>query len=185
VEDLSDISKIEDGRLVIHPAPLDLERIVRETVNSLVSTIEEKGLRIEIALAPDIPAVLGDPQRVGQIFTNLVSNACRYTPAGGQITIASNRVNGTAEMIVQDTGIGIREDDLERIFERFYRSDDPLVQEHSGTGLGLAIAKSLVELHGGQLWVKSKVGEGSSFGFTLPVAGGDTTDRLGEGTDEL
>jgi signal transduction histidine kinase len=181
VEDLSDISKLEDGRLVIHPAPLDLGRIVQETVNSLVSTIEEKGLRVEVSLAPDTAMVMGDPQRVGQILTNLVSNACRYTPAGGQITIASHRANGAAEMTVQDTGIGICEEDLERIFERFYRSDDPLVQEHPGTGLGLAIARSLVELHGGQLWVKSTVGKGSSFGFTLPLALSDTADQPGEG----
>jgi two-component system phosphate regulon sensor histidine kinase PhoR len=172
VSDLSDVSKIDDGRLAIHPEPLRLQAAVEETVDSLSSVIEEKGLRIDTVLDPETNVVLGDPQRVVQILTNLVSNACRYTPVGGQIKITSSRVNGSAEMTVRDTGIGIRPEELEHIFERFYRSDDPLVQEQSGTGLGLAITKSLVELHGGRLWVDSKVGQGSTFGFTLPLAEG-------------
>ncbi len=170
VGDLSDVSKIDDGRLTIYPEPLDLQEAVEETLKSLAGPLSEKELQVSVSLDAETQTVLGDPQRVVQILTNLVSNACRYTTVGGQISIAAHRINGSAEMTVEDTGIGIRRDELDRIFERFYRSDDPLVRDQSGTGLGLAITKSLVELHGGQLWVKSEVGKGSKFGFTLPLA---------------
>jgi signal transduction histidine kinase len=170
VADLSDVAKIDDGRLTIDPEPVDLQEAVEETVRSLSSSLDEKELQLDVRLSPGATLALGDPQRVVQILTNLVSNACRYTTVGGQITIASGPINGSVEMTVADTGIGIRKDELDRIFERFYRSDDPLVRDQAGTGLGLAITKSLVELHGGQLWVKSEVGKGSIFGFTLPAA---------------
>lgn len=170
VADLSDISRIEDGRLTIHPEPLDLSVAVAETVNSLSDIIEEKGLQLQVTLEAEATMVQGDPQRVAQILTNLVSNACRYTSVGSKITISASRADGSAELTVQDTGIGIHEDELDRIFERFYRSSDPLVQAHSGTGLGLAITKSLVELHGSHLWVDSILGKGSTFGFSLPLA---------------
>jgi signal transduction histidine kinase len=176
VADLSDVSKIEDGRLTLHPEPLDLSVAITETVNSLSGMIDEKGLHLDIALAPEAVIVQGDPQRIVQILTNLVGNACRYTPAGGQITISADKVDGRAEVAVRDTGIGIDEDELEHIFERFYRSSDPRVQEHSGTGLGLAITKSLVELHGSHLWVSSSLGKGSTFGFALLLAEPD--DRV-------
>jgi signal transduction histidine kinase len=180
VSDLSDVNRIDDGRLRIHPQPVDLRQAVEETVNSLVSVIEEKGLQANIALdrlASGTATVLGDPQRVVQILTNLVSNACRYTPVGGQITISASQVDRSVEITVRDTGIGISREDLAHIFERFYRSGHPLVQEHPGTGLGLAITRSLVELHGSNLWVDSEVGKGSTFGFSLPVAEGQEHDE--------
>lgn len=169
VDDLADISQIEDGRLALHPEPLKLELAVDETVNSLSNVIEEKELQVTVSLAPETAIVHGDPQRVMQILINLVSNACRYTPVGGQITISSTQVNGSAETTIHDTGVGIREDELEHIFDRFYRSGDPMVRSQPGTGLGLSITKSLVELHGGHLWVESEVGKGSTFSFTLPM----------------
>jgi signal transduction histidine kinase len=178
VGDLSDVSEIEDGRLTLHQEPLDLGVAITETVNSLSGIIEEKGLQLDVALAPEATVVQGDPQRVVQILTNLVGNACQYTPVGGQITIGADKIDGHAELTVRDTGIGIHEDELERIFERFYRSSDPLVQEHSGTGLGLAITKSLVELHGSHLWVSSILGKGSIFGFALRLAQPDDRVRL-------
>jgi signal transduction histidine kinase len=156
--------------LALEPQPIDLGRAVEETINSHSWLIEEKGLQIQVKALPGMPRVLGDPERVEQILTNLVSNACRYTPVGGQITIIANCRDRVVETIICDTGIGIQKHDLEHIFERFFRSDDPLVREQPGTGLGLSIAKSLVELHGGQMWVKSQVTKGSEFGFTLPAA---------------
>ena len=170
VADLSDVSKIEDGRLSIRREIVDLRQAVDEMVRSLANLVVEKDLELDINLAPDALRVQGDPQRVAQILSNLVGNACRYTPRGGQVSIASRRTDDFVETTVSDTGIGIREDELERIFERFYRSDDSRVRDQSGTGLGLAISRSLVELHGGRLWVKSQIGEGSTFGFTLPQA---------------
>jgi signal transduction histidine kinase len=177
VADLSDLSQIADGLLAVHPEPVDLREAAEETVGLFSGTIEEKGLQVEIDLSPGAEYVLGDAQRVVQILTNLVGNACRYTPAGGQIRIASYPADGLVEMTVQDTGIGIRQEDLDRIFDRFFRSDDPLVQEQPGMGLGLAIARSLVELHGSELWVKSQVGSGSTFGFHLPGVEADYGQR--------
>lgn len=176
VADLSDISRIDDGRLAIQPQALDLGKAIEETINSYSGLIEEKGLQIQVQVHPGTHSVLGDPQRVEQILTNLVSNACRYTPVGGEITITTKCRHGLVETIISDTGIGIQRQELEQIFERFFRSDDPLVREQPGTGLGLFIAKSLVELHGGEIWVKSQVGKGSEFGFTLPAAE-DTDER--------
>jgi signal transduction histidine kinase len=171
VGDLADISRIEDGRLTIRPEPLDLDQAVAETVSGLADVIEEKGLQVAVSMPAGDCMVQGDPQRLVQILTNLISNACRYTPAGGQIEIVAQVADGAVEIQVSDTGIGIEPGELDRIFERFYRSQDPLVQAQSGTGLGLAITKSLVELHGSRLWVDSVVGEGSTFGFSLPLAG--------------
>ncbi|HFD39909.1 MAG TPA: GAF domain-containing protein, partial [Anaerolineae bacterium] len=159
VADLSDVARIEDGRLTIHPEPLRLRDVVQGTVTSLSSMVEEKGLRLAVNLDPEDAIVLGDEQRVGQILTNLLTNACRYTPAGGRITVTAQRMDGVVEITVRDTGIGIRADELGRIFDRFYRSDHPFVREQAGTGLGLAITKSLVEMHGSRLWVKSRVGQ--------------------------
>jgi signal transduction histidine kinase len=169
VTDLAEVSQIEAGRLKIRPEPLDLRTAAEDTVASLANLIEEKELRVEIAPVLTAPVVQGDYKRVVQILTNLIGNACRYTPVGGQITVSFQPVDGIMLTTVRDTGIGVRPDELERIFERFYRSDDPLVRDQRGTGLGLSIAKSLVELHGGRIWVESEVGKGSEFGFTLPA----------------
>jgi signal transduction histidine kinase len=175
VADLSDISRIDDGRLAIQPQPIDLGKVIEETINAYSTIIEEKGLQIQVRVHPGTPLVLGDPQRVEQILTKLVSNACHYTTVGGQITVTAKCRDGLVETIISDTGIGIQSQELGHIFERFFRSDDPLVRERPGTGLGLFITKSLVELHGGEIWVKSQVGKGSEFGFTLPAA--DDTDE--------
>jgi len=169
VTDLAEVSQIETGRLKIRPEPLDLRTAAEDTVASLAGLIEEKELKVEIQPVSTAPVVQGDYRRVVQILTNLIGNACRYTPVGGQITISFQPVDGVMLTTVRDTGIGVRPDELERIFERFYRSDDPLVRDQRGTGLGLSIAKSLVELHGGRIWVESEVGKGSEFGFTLPA----------------
>ncbi len=169
VTDLAEVSQIEAGRLKIRPEPLDLRTAAEDTVASLAGLIEEKELKVEIAPVSTAPVVQGDYRRVVQILTNLIGNACRYTPVGGQITVSFQPVDGIMLTTIKDSGIGVRPDEIERIFERFYRSDDPLVREQRGTGLGLSIAKSLVELHGGRIWVESEVGKGSAFGFTLPA----------------
>jgi signal transduction histidine kinase len=170
VADLSDISKIDGGRLALTSEPLNLEEVVEEATSTYSGIIEQKGLQVSSHVAPEASLVLGDPQRVAQILTNLVSNACHYTPAGGRITISAVRADGFSEIAVHDTGIGISEEEQDKVFGRFYRSSDPLVQEQPGTGLGLAITKSLVELHNGRIRVDSAPGRGSAFIFTLPLA---------------
>jgi signal transduction histidine kinase len=170
VADLSDISKIDGGRMALTTEPLNLEEVVEEATSTYSGIIEQKGLQVSSYVAPEASLVMGDPQRVAQILTNLVSNACNYTPAGGRITISAVREDGMSEIAVHDTGIGVPQAEQDKIFGRFYRSSDPLVQEQPGTGLGLAITKSLVELHNGQIRVDSAPGRGSAFIFTLPLA---------------
>ncbi len=188
VADLSDVSKIEDGRLTIHPEPLDLHEVMSETLGPFRELIEEKGLQLTISIPPELGVVQGDRHRVVPILTNLLSNACRSTPAGGQVTLAAARLHGTSqarspdtaleELTVTDTGIGIPPADLEHIFERFYRGRHPMIREQPGTGLGLSIARSLVELHGSRPWVNSAVGQGSTFGFALPL--GEAAEAKGD-----
>ena len=192
VADLSDVSKIEDGRLTIHPEPLDLQEVMSETLGPFREVLDEKGLQLTMAIPPELGMVQGDRHRVVQILTNLLSNACSYTPAGGQISVAAARLPGASqarisdaarvELTVADTGIGIPRADLERIFERFYRGRHPMIREQPGTGLGLSIAKSLVELHGSRLWVNSTVEQGSTFGFSLPL--GEATEAEGDPVSE-
>jgi signal transduction histidine kinase len=132
---------------------------------------ENKPMGLSVDAPPDLPRVAGDPERVRQILDNLVDNAYHYTPANGQIDIHIHQEGDQLQVDVQDNGIGIDIADQERIFDRFYRGEHPLVLETPGTGLGLSIVQQLVEMHKGRIWMTSKgiPGEGSTFSFTLPV----------------
>jgi signal transduction histidine kinase len=169
VTDLSDVTRIDSGRLTIRPEELDLQSLVDEALGALTGTIEEKGLHTEVAIDPTAENVHGDPQRIVQILSNLIGNACRFTPPGGKVGIRAVLGDSMVRIVVEDTGIGIPREEQQRIFDRFFRGDDPYVREQAGTGLGLSIARSLVEMHGGELWVESEPGKGSAFTFTLPA----------------
>jgi signal transduction histidine kinase len=123
-----------------------------------------------VDLSDDLPLVRADPSRLTQILINLLSNARKYTPKGGQIRVRAWREDAYVYCEVSDTGIGISPEDKDHLFTKFFRSDAPEVQETSGTGLGLCITKNLVELQGGAIDVVSEVGEGTTFTFTVPVA---------------
>jgi PAS domain S-box-containing protein len=170
VNDLLDISRLEGGRVELDIKPLSLEGLVDQVANTLRAKIADKGLTLSLHVPPDIPLVMGDRDRVIQILTNLVSNAYQYTPAGGSIDVRALCAAGRVQVDVADTGIGIAPEDQPKVFDRFFRADDPKVQEFSGTGLGLAIVKSLVEMQQGRIWLDSKVGKGSTFSFSLPMA---------------
>lgn len=170
VDDLLDISRIESGRLQLDLRPVPLEAAVEAVVASLKARLDEKNQRLELDLPAFLPPVQADKDRLIQILMNLVSNAHKYTPEGGQIRIRACVEGEAVHVAVSDTGIGIPPEALPRIFERFYRVDDPRVQETPGTGLGLSIVKALVEMHGGRIWVESEVGRGSTFHFTIPIA---------------
>ncbi len=175
VNDLLTLSRLESGRMRITPQVMELAPILAETVEEFHRQMQEQQRDLAVHLLPlpeDLPPVYADPQRVRQIVGNLVENACRYTPDGGQVTVEARTQNGFVQVSVRDTGIGIRPEDLGRVFERFYRGEHPLVMKTAGTGLGLAIVKQLVEMHGGRIWVESTgvPGEGSTFHFTLPIA---------------
>jgi signal transduction histidine kinase len=132
--------------------------------------IEGKGQHLHLDLAASLPVVTGDPERLTQILLNLVSNAHKYTPQGGSITVATRGDRAGVCIAVQDTGIGLSSEEQQQLFTKFFRAPHPLVQETGGSGLGLAIARALVELHGGSLTVVSAPGQGSTFTIILPTA---------------
>lgn len=170
VNDLLDISRIEAGRVKFDIRPLQLEEVAHEVVASLQGEITSRNLELELDIPSHLPHAQGDHNRIVQVLTNLISNAYKYTPPGGRIILALHQTNGELQADISDTGIGIAPNDLDRVFERFYRADHDMVRGQAGTGLGLAIAKSIVEMHGGRIWVKSELGKGSTFSFCLPVA---------------
>ncbi len=177
VNDLLDISRIESGRVTLSLQAVDLREVAEEVIDGLVRRSQEESKPISLALdAPaDMPRIFGDAERVRQILDNLVDNAYHYTPENGRITV-SLRPNGSVVQVdVMDTGIGIPLEDQDRVFERFFRGEDPLVLATPGTGLGLPIVQQLVEMHRGRIWMQSSgiPGQGSTFSFTLPVYGAE------------
>ena len=174
VSDLLDLSRIETGRIKLELKYVQLEDLINDVLASLRTQIESKHQTVTTQIPWGLPDIKVDSHRVLQVLTNLVSNANKYTPEDGTITIVVEEADsGTLMVRVRDTGIGMSAKDQERLFERFFRADHPGVQTVSGTGLGLVIAKSLVEMHGGTMSVESELGSGSTFTFTLPLRVGD------------
>ena len=167
--DLLDISRVETGRIRLDMKEVFMDEIVNDVVASLQPEIQRKGLHLTVNITPGMQPVRGDRGRIVQIMNNLLSNAYRYTPAGGIITVGVSQSDSMLRVDVTDTGIGISPKDQARLFARFYRADDPRVREISGTGLGLAITRMFVELHGGRIWVQSELNKGSTFTFVLPT----------------
>ncbi len=177
--DLLDVSRIEAGMVQLQIQELNLADLLDEVVVTFQAELERKGLILAIQVPHDLPTILGDRNRLIQLLTNLTSNACKYTPGGGQVGILARLVDSQIQVDVVDTGIGISRQDQEQIFSRFFRADNPLIREIGGTGLGLSIAKSIVSLHGGEIWVESELGRGSTFSFTLPLAKDRSPDAMG------
>jgi signal transduction histidine kinase len=175
VNDLLDVSRIESGRVTLSPQALDIREIAEDVIGDVLrrSQEENKPMALSLDAPKKLPAVYGDIERVRQILGNLVDNAYHYTPENGTITVQIHTPNGGREVQVdvKDTGVGIPLEDQNRVFERFYRGEHPLVLQTPGTGLGLSIVKEIVEMHKGRIWMKSTgvPGDGSIFSFTLPV----------------
>lgn len=171
VNDLLDISRIETGKTTLDLRPLDVPQLIHESIEHLQGRIqhENKHLQLNTDIAPGLPLVNADHARVIQILTNLLDNAFNYTPVNGQISIQVQAKTNYVYISVTDTGIGIAEENQDKIFDRFFRSEDADVQKVAGTGLGLSIVRSLVEMHGGQLRLTSQIGHGSTFTFNLPI----------------
>jgi two-component system phosphate regulon sensor histidine kinase PhoR len=176
VEELLELSRIESGRMPLRLKPSSVSDLLVPPVERLGPQAERAGLTIHVDLAPDLPLILAEAERVQQVVTNLVHNAIKFTLQGGRIDISAEPDQGTMRITVRDTGVGIDPDDLPRIFERFYKADR--ARSGGGTGLGLAIAKHIVQVHGGQIWAESPwtdphTGEqkrGSAFTFSLLLA---------------
>lgn len=173
VNDLLDISRIETGRVVLSLQPMDLREVADEIVSEVLrrSQEENKPMAVVVDADPQLPLAMVDPDRIHQIMGNLVDNAYNYTPTDGHISIRIHSQNGDVQVDVHDSGVGIPLEDQDRIFERFFRGEDPLVLATPGTGLGLSIVSQLVEMHHGKIWMTSSglPGEGSTFSFTVPA----------------
>jgi GAF domain-containing protein/nitrogen-specific signal transduction histidine kinase len=174
VSDLLDISRIESDRVVLSSEPVDLRKTAEDVVAEaqIRAQQDNKPISINLKVNGELPVVYGDPLRVHQIINNLVSNAYHYTPEGGSVIIRIHPAgNDEIQVDVEDNGIGIAPENQHRIFERFYRGEDPLVLATAGTGLGLAITRALVEKHNGRIWFQSegKSGKGSVFSLVLPA----------------
>ena len=169
INDILDLSKIEAGRMELAPAPFHLPSALENAVTLVRERAARHGIALHLDLDPRLGELVGDERKVKQVLLNLLSNAVKFTPEGGRISLKASRRDGAVEVAVTDTGIGIAPEDQAAIFEEFRQvgSDDARKQE--GTGLGLTLAKKFVELHGGRIWVESKLGTGSTFTFTLPL----------------
>jgi CheY-like chemotaxis protein len=178
VNDILSISRIETGRMRLTIEQLDPLPLIDQVIVSFREQYREKGLALEWSRPPALHQVRGDAARVTQILSNLVANAWHYTPAGGRVKVTAEEGASAVHVHVEDTGIGIAPENLSRVFDRFYRVDDPVVQEAGGTGLGLSIAKMFVEMLGGDIWVKSELGKGSTFSFSLPLGGDEQAEPV-------
>ena len=170
LSDLTDLNRIETGRVGIELEAVDIADIIEQTRLATARQIEERRHSLVVNVPPNIPRVMADPKRLLQVMVNLVSNAYRYTPNGGIITLACQRRDDRVWIAVRDTGIGMTPEEQARLGSPFWRADHPQVTGESGAGLGYAIARSLVELMGGEIALHSRPGEGSLFAITLPVA---------------
>jgi len=168
INDVLDISKIEAGQIEIAPAPFDLREAIEKVMHLVTPLAEKKSLTLLRQLSPGVAQIISDRRRVEQILLNLLSNAIKFTEHGG-VTLTAENVAGTIRIAVNDTGMGIKLEDLSKLFQPFRQLDSGLTRQHEGTGLGLAICKRLVERLSGTILVTSHWGVGSTFQFTLPV----------------
>jgi two-component system phosphate regulon sensor histidine kinase PhoR len=166
VQELLELSRIESGQAPLRLAPTPVAEVILPPVDRLLPQAERAGLSLSTNLAPELPLVRVDAERVRQVVTNLVHNAVKFTPPEGRVTVSVEHQGREVVVSVQDTGVGIPASDLPRIFERFYKADR--ARSGGGSGLGLAIAKHIVQSHGGRIWAESIEGQGSTFYFSLP-----------------
>ena len=167
INDLLNVSRIEAGHaLELYPEPVDLLPLIQKVMTVQKSYTEKHQINIDVD--DDLPIIVADEDKIDQILTNLISNAIKYSPMGGEITVSAHRDGKGVMFAVKDQGIGIPTEHLPRVFEHFHRVDNRNTRQVGGTGIGLTIAKHLVEAHGGRIWVESDPGKGSTFWFTLP-----------------
>jgi two-component system sensor histidine kinase BaeS len=168
VEDLQELALADAGKLVFHPEPLDAGALARQVCAAHQAAAEKAGITLATAASDPVP-LTADVSRLRQALGNLVSNAIRYTPAGGSVDVRASHETGEVTLEVEDTGVGLRPEEIGKVFERFWRAEQSRSRASGGSGLGLAIARHLVEAQGGRLRVRSEYGVGSVFTIVLPA----------------
>jgi two-component system phosphate regulon sensor histidine kinase PhoR len=168
VAELGELARIESGEVSFDIKPTAIRDMISHAADRMGAQAERAGLKLTVDIPSDLPRVMADETRIEQVLINLLHNAIKFTPPGGEIALSAEAIGNAVAISVADTGIGIPADDLLRIFERFYKVDRARAGE--GTGMGLAIAKHIVQAHGGDIWAQSEEGKGSKFTFTLPIA---------------
>jgi two-component system phosphate regulon sensor histidine kinase PhoR len=172
VNELLDLAKVEQGSAPLYLGDVDLAEVIRSTIDRLGLFAERQGVTLATELPGDLPLIRGDEERLGQLLINLLHNAVKFSPDGGEVAVRAQRDGRELVVSVVDHGVGIPRQEVARIFERFYKVDKARVRGAGGTGLGLSIARHIVDGHGGRIWVESEEGRGSTFSFALPVAEG-------------
>ena len=175
-----DLARGEVGMLKLHPEPMDPKRLLQRVVGEETPLAEGNGQTLIAQLPDSMPVIMADEERFQQVVLNLVNNAIKFTHPGGTITLKARLERANLVVEVQDTGVGISQDDQKLLFEP-YRSLESGRERLSGLGLGLSLSKKLVELHGGRIWVKSEKGKGSTFGFSIPLTKISQKQKVGTG----
>src|SRR2546421_467124 len=170
VNDLLDASKLESGTLRLDAASIDLRGLVEELREQMQPLAAQKEIALEETIPEDLPPLQADSAKLRRVLVNLLSNALKFTPKRGRVSLSATREGDFVRVAVADTGVGIAPDDLKDIFDKYAQARSRATRSEKGTGLGLYITRQLVELHGGKIEVKSEVGKGSTFSFTIPIA---------------
>ncbi len=169
--DLLDLARLEGGIADLKMAELDVAALLQNIIEKFTPRAQRANVNLELDKIENLPALIGDGDRLAQVFTNLVDNALKFTPKGGQVTFSAKNVGAEMELSVTDTGPGVPKEALPRLFDRFYQVDESRAGGvHHSTGLGLAIVKEIVQAHGGRIGVRSRVGQGTTFTINLPLA---------------
>jgi signal transduction histidine kinase len=168
INDVLDLSKIEAGELTLSLSDYSLRSVIQTVFSAVEPLAAAKKITLSVEIAPELPQGHGDERRLTQVLLNLVGNAIKFTDIGG-VSVKGSSTNGAFNVAVGDTGPGISAVDQAKLFQDFQQADNPLTQKKGGTGLGLAISRRIIELHGGKIWVDSRLGQGSTFSFTIPV----------------
>jgi signal transduction histidine kinase len=178
INDILDLAKLKAGRVDVRKTPFSIVKVLDETLSLFQPLLEKKKMTGRMLASADLPVLPADDEKIRQVITNLVSNAYKFTPEGGTLTLDAQDMGGELKVSVSDTGIGIPKEFIGHLFERFKQvpGTRQTMGGPKGTGLGLAIAKGIVEAHGGRIWAESEPGKGTTFFFTLPKAGSVAVD---------